>query len=231
MKDKFNLIFIVGCEGTGHNLFEECQLKPKPYTNLHELIMKYFNVNTSPTKQDKLKKSIFKITKKYIGTICKESASYPYGRPTNPLMSHDILSFYELFSEMPHVNLFFLVLTRNIIYSTLSAKRRFDPERSIIYSSRLQENCLNYINSQIQLIPREKYIIVELTNIQKNIEKFLKLFEEKSKIKISCNIKNIKVSDNSRYLKYKDYDYLVKYFNENRLKQYDFLTKNTFLIK
>ena len=37
MKNKFNLIFIIGCEGTGHHLFENCQLTPKPYYVLHKL--------------------------------------------------------------------------------------------------------------------------------------------------------------------------------------------------
>ena len=145
MKNKFNLIFIIGSEGTGHHLFEQCQLTPKPYTVLHKLIMTYFNINTSPTEQKEIKKNIYEITKNNIGVVCKESASFPYGRPTNPLMSHDILSFFELFNEMEHVNLFYVVLTRNIIFSTLSAKNRFDKNGSIVYSSRLQENCLSYI--------------------------------------------------------------------------------------
>ena len=96
-------------------------------------------------------------------------------------MSHDILSFYELFNSMPPVNLFLLVLTINIIFSTLSSKIRFDLNKSIIYLSRVQENCLNYINSQIQLITKQKYIIVELTNITNNIEIFEKLLEQKVK--------------------------------------------------
>ena len=143
--------------------------------------MTYFNVNTNPIKQQELKKNIYKLTKNNIGVICKESASFPRGRPINPLMSHDILSFYELFNSMPPVNLFLLVLTINIIFSTLSSKIRFDLNKSIIYLSRVQENCLNYINSQIQLITKQKYIIVELTNITNNIEIFEKLLEQKVK--------------------------------------------------
>jgi len=231
MKNKFNLIFIIGCEGTGHHLFKQCQLTPKPYTVLHKLIMTYFNINTSPTEQKEIKKNIYEITKNNIGVVCKESASFPYGRPTNPLMSHDILSFFELFNEMEHVNLFCVVLTRDIICSTLSSANRFDKNKTIVFSSRLQENCLNYINSQIQLIPKEKYIIVELTNIQKNIEKFINFIEQKSKIKICCNYNNnIRISDDSKYLTHKNYDYLVNYFNKNRLKQFNFLKENTYLI-
>jgi mannose/fructose/N-acetylgalactosamine-specific phosphotransferase system component IIB len=230
MKNKFNYIFIIGCEGTGHHLFENCELTHSPYTVLHNLIVKYFNINTTPTEQKKLKKNIYEITKNNIGAVCKESSSFPYGRPTNPLISHDILGFFELFNEMEHVNLFYVVLTRNIIFSTLSSSNRFDKNKSIVFSSRLQENCLNNINSQIQLIPKEKYIIVELTNIQKNIEDFIKIIEEKSKIKISCNYNNIRIADDSKYLTDKNYDYLVNYFNKNRLKQFKFLKENTFLL-
>ena len=212
MKNKFNLIFIIGCEGTGHHLFEQFQLTPKPYIVLHKLIMTYFNINTSPTEQKELKKNIYEIMKNNLGVVCKESASFPYNRPTNPLMSHDILDFFELFNEMEHVNLFYVVLTRNIIFSTLSSANRFDKNKSIVFSSRLQENCLNYINSQIQLIPKEKYIIVEITNLQKNIEEFIKVIEQKSKIKICCNYNNIRISDDFKYLTDKNYDYLVNYF-------------------
>ena len=183
------------------------------------------------SKKKILKKYIYEITKDNLGVVCKESASFPYGRPTNPLRSHDIYNFFQLFNEMEHVNLFYVVLTRNIIFSTLSSANRFDKNSSIIFSSRLQENCLIYINSQIQLIPKEKYIIVELTNIQKNIKKFIKIIEEKSKIKISCNYNNISICDDSKYLTDKNYEYLVNYFDKNRLKQFDFLKENTYLIQ
>ena len=230
MKNKFNLIFLVGVEGTGHHLFQNCcDLTPKPYFNLHKLLMKYFNINTTPEQQQILKQNIFHLTKANPGLVCKESCSFPFGRPANPLMSHDILEFFQLFNEMDHVNLFYVVLTRNIIYSTLSVKNRFDKDKSILFSSRLQENCLNYINNQIQLIPKEKYIIVELKNIQRNMEQFINVVEEKSLIKIPCNFNKVKVTDDSKYLTDNNYNYLVNYFNEKRLKQFNFLRENTHL--
>ena len=122
MRDKFNLIFIIGCEGTGHHLFEQCKLTLKPYKALHKLIMEYFNINTNPIKQKEIKTKIYNITKNNIGAVCKESCSFPYSRPKNPLKSLDILGFFELFNQMPHVNLFYIVLTRNIIFSTLLSK-------------------------------------------------------------------------------------------------------------
>ena len=230
MYNKFNLIFIIGCEGTGHHLYENLELTPKPYLEIHRLIMIYFNINTTPENKKEIKKEIYKITKNNLGGVYKESASFPYGRPTCTLSSHDIYEFFQLFNEMEHVNLFFVVLTRNIIFSTLSSKNRMDEHRSIIFSSRLQENCLIYINSQIQLIPKEKYIIVELDNIQKNIKEFIKILEERTNTKISCDFSNIRTSDNSKYLTDKNYQYLVNYFDINRLKQFDFLKKNTYLI-
>ena len=231
MKNKFNLIFIIGNEGTGHHLFEKCiSATPVPYSTLHKLIHKYFNVKTTPDEQSKIKIQINELTKNNIGTYCKESASFPFGRPADPLKSIDIFGFYELFSSMPHVNLFFVVLTRNIIYSTLSTKNRFDKNNSIFWAARLQENCLSYINNQIQLIPEENYIIVELSNIANNIKKFKIILEEKSKMNFKFNFNAVKISDNSKYFSNLYYDYLSKYFNETRLKQFDFLKNNTYLL-
>ena len=47
------------------------------------------------------------------------------------------------------------------------------------------------------------------------------------------NISNVDVSfgsDDSKYLTDKNYDYLVNYFNKNRLKQFNFLKENIYLI-
>ena len=231
MKDKFNLIFIIGNEGTGHHLFEKCiNATPKPYKILHKLIIKYFCVKTTPNEQREIKMEIYELTNNNLGSYCKESSSFPFGRPADPLKSIDILGFYELFNSMSHVNLFFLVLTRNIIYSTLSTKNRFDQNKSIFWAARLQENCLSYINNQIQLIPKKNYIIVELNNITNNISKFKNLLEERSKMNFKFNFNAVKLCDNSKYLSNLDYGYLCEYFNETRLKQFDFLKNNTYLL-
>ncbi len=227
--DKFNLLFIIGNEGTGHHLFNECKLENYPYERLHSLIKNYFNLYTTPEQQVSIKKKIFNLTKHNLGVVCYERASYPYGRPTNPLISHDILGFQDLFKNMNHVNLYYIVLTRNIIYSTLSSKTRFDVNKSIIYCSRMQEMCLTYINSQIQLLPKDKYIIVDLNNIQSNIKKFIEYIYSKSNIKIECNYSAITNSFDIKYLSHKDYNYLVNYFNDERLEQFKFLKENTIL--
>lgn len=233
MYNKFNLLTIIGIEGVGHHLFENaCDgLTENPYKELHKLIIEYFSIDTFPDRQLEIEADIYTLTANNIGCVCKESASFPYGRPVHILNSYNILSFYELFSRMPHVNLYFIVLTRNIIHSTLSSKVRFDPEKSIIYNVRLQEQSLNHINNQIQLIPNDKYIIVELTNIIDNIRQFTQLINERSGIYINFNINKIVRTDINKYLKHKDYQYLVDYFSDNRLKQFDFIKNNTYLFK
>ena len=55
MKNKFNLIFIVGNEGTGHHLFNHLKINFNS-NNLHKLIMTYFSVNTTPNQQEIIKK-------------------------------------------------------------------------------------------------------------------------------------------------------------------------------
>ena len=110
MRDKFNLIFIIGCEGTGHHLFEQCKLTPKPYKVLHKLIMEYFNINTNPIKQKEIKTKIYNITKNNIGAVCKESCSFPYSRPKNPLKSLDILGFLNYLIKCHMLTSFILFL-------------------------------------------------------------------------------------------------------------------------
>lgn len=230
MKDKFNLLFIIGNEGTGHSLFQHCDLQPDIYKELHDLIKRYFDYTLTPEQRDKSKTKIFSLTKENIGVVCKEWSSFPHGRPTNPMVSHDIYGFHQLFSQMEHVNVFYVVLTRNIIYSTLSSKNRFDEKKSIVVCARTQEMMLGYINSQIQLLPKDKYIIVELTNLQRNIKKFISLLKQRSQMNIACNYDGISVADDSKYLKDINYKYLVNYFDEYRLKQFKFLKENTHFI-
>tara|TARA_R110002020_G_scaffold243907_4_gene457497 strand:- start:122 stop:856 length:735 start_codon:yes stop_codon:yes gene_type:complete len=226
MKDKFNLLFIIGNEGTGHSLFHNCDLEPEPYKELHGLIKKYSNNKLLPKEREVFKEEIIELTKNNLGVVCKEWSSFPHGRPTNPMISHDIYGLHKLFGDMEHVNVFYLVLTRNILYSTLSSKNRFDKDESIIYCARMQEMMLSYINSQVQLLPKDKYLIIELTNFQKNIKKFFKLIYERCSMTIDCNYDNIIIADDSKYLKDCNYKYLVEYFDDNRLKQFKFLKDN-----
>jgi hypothetical protein len=231
MKDKFNLLFIIGNEGTGHSLFDYCDLEPEPYQRLHGLIKRYFNNDYLPIERDVFKRDIIELTKNNLGVVCKEWSSFPHGRPTNPMISHDIYGFHKLFSDMEHVNVFYIVLTRNIIYSTLSSKNRFDKDKSITYCARIQEMMLNYINSQVQLLPKDKYLIVEMTNIQKNIKQFIKLIHERCSMSIHCDYDDIIIANDRKYLKDRNYKYLVEYFDDNRLKQFKFLKDNTLFFK
>ena len=146
----------------------------------------------------------------------------------NPIFYYDILDFYNLFSSMEHINLFFIVNTRNIIETTISSITRFN--EPVIYSAKLQENSLIYINSQMQLIPKNKYIIVDFNNLRKNIKEFEKIFQEKSNINISFDIDKIKHIDKTKYIENIHYNYLKTHFNKTRLQQLKFLIDNTYVI-
>lgn len=227
MNNKCNIIFLLGIEGTGHHMYKEC-CNLKENKKLHKLLLKYTSINKNNDLQ-KIKKEIYSFTKNKLNKCFINRASFPYDRPTTPIQSYDILSLYELFSTINHVNFFFIINTRNIIYSTLSTHNRFDSHKNILWSSRLQENCLIYINSQIQLLPKEKFIIVDFLNCIQNIELFQKIIYEKSKIIISFNKKKINTPNDLKYLNDKNYLFLYNFFNNNRLKQFNFINNNKYI--
>jgi len=233
MKNKFNLIFLIGTEGSGHHFFKDC-CNIKEENPLHQSIFDYFT-SSDIKKKNLFERDIYEYTKKNIGKTHMERTSFPFGAFNkyneiyrDPIFYYDILEFYNLFSFMEHINLFFIVNTRDIIETTISTFTRFnDP---IIYSAKLQENSLIYINSQMQLIPKNKYIIIDFINLLKNVKDFEKIFQEKSNINISFNIDKIKHVDSTKYFKNIHYNYLKTYFNKSRLQQFKFLKENTHII-
>jgi|TARA_B110000008_G_C16961806_1_gene560455 hypothetical protein len=233
MKDKFNLIFLIGLEGSGHNFFKEC-CNIKEENPLHNLIFDYFNSSDLKNK-NLLEHSIYEYTKQNIGKNHMERTSFPYGTfnqynvlYNNAICYYDILEFYNLFNSMEHINLFFLVNTRDIIESSISTITRFN--YPVIYSAKMQENSLIYINSQMQLIPKNKYIIVDFKNLINNVKSFEKIFQEKANINISFNSDKIKQIYHSEYLINIHYNHLKTYFNTIRLQQFNFLRDNICII-
>lgn len=227
MASKYNLLFIIGSEGTGHHLFENMKYNTyKNYEDVRSLALKYFKSNNEHKKE--IKEEIYSITKKRIGKFCVESASYPFFRPLNVLNSIDIYSFYELFNSIEHVNLNLIILNRNIVNSTLSSYNRFDKSNklSIHDSVRIQEIMKIYISSQIQLIPSEKYIIVDLLDLQKNIKSFISLVGKKFNLNLDFKIDMLKISNENKYINDDNYEFVFNFFNQTRLKQFDFLEKN-----
>jgi hypothetical protein len=227
MDSKYNLLFIIGSEGTGHHLFENMKYDTyENYEDVRSLALKYFKSNDEHKKE--LKEEIYSITKKRIGKFCVESASYPFFRPLNVLNSIDIYSFYELFNSIEHVNLNLIILNRNIVNSTLSSYNRFDKSNklSIHDSVRIQEIMKIYISSQIQLIPSEKYIIVDLLDLQKNIKSFISLVGQKFNLNLDFKIDMLKISNENKYINDDNYEFVFNFFNQTRLKQFDFLEKN-----
>ncbi len=231
MNNKFNILFIVGCEGTGHHLFEHMVYDGisgnKEYRDIRELVLKYFKANNETKKI--IKNKIHKLTSERIGNLCIESASYPYFRPLNKLNSIDLYGYYELFKDMKQINLNFIVLNRDIKNSSLSAYNRFDKSNGLEINDavRIQEIMKNYINNQIQLIPKDKYIIVDLLDLQKNINSFRELVDKKFNLKIKFRNDKIKISNENKYNSDENYNYVCNYFNDTRLKQFKFFDENT----
>lgn len=173
-----NLIFLIGTEGSCHHLFKDtCS-----YTEdkqLHYLLLLYFSNTIEPDGRVNIKKLIKEYIAEHPDLNHIDRASFPYKRPIDNLTRFDIKQFYELFNDMENVNLFFIVCVRNIIYSTLSCFSKMDSSKSIIIETKLQEDSLLYINSQIQLLPSDKYIIVDYNNICENMELFEKKLQKK----------------------------------------------------
>ena len=55
-----------------------------------------------------------------------ERASFPYNRPFNPVLRYDMLE------SVPDLKYGFIVITRNIVDSTLSGWCRFDSKGDIV---------------------------------------------------------------------------------------------------
>ena len=64
MKNKFNLIFLIGTEGSGHHLFKDCCNVEEEYP-LHESIFNYFT-SSDIKRKNLLERDIYEYTKKIL---------------------------------------------------------------------------------------------------------------------------------------------------------------------
>ena len=263
-----NLVFLIGVEGSGHHLFGCCCTNKgndfwKFKSVLDKLLERYFDYNISIKTKLKLKNEITLHIKNNQNLELIITSSFPYNRPIDSLRRYDILEFYELFENNPYVNMFFVILVRDIVYSTLSAHNRFGKDvfnresivleakvlvrnimhatlsahnrfgkdvfnrESIVLEAKVQEDNLIYINSQIQLLPKNKYIIVQYNDICNNPSKFGKILQEKSNFNdLFFNAENVIKADDSKHINNKHYNYLCNYFNAKRLKQFEYINSN-----
>lgn len=222
-----NLFFLIGNEGSGHHLIKAIFpfLETQPF---HDMLSTYFDNTIDPEIKYYLKCHIndYVNNNKDINHI--DRASFPYGNPRNSVRRYDIKEFYDLFKDNSNVNLFFIVIIRNIIHSTLSAYRRCHNNKDIVLTAKMQEDNLIYINSQMQLIPNDNYIIVDYNDICDNINEFEIILQQKSNIKnLFLNKKKVKKSENIlKYCEHKHYTYLKTFFDTVRLKQFNFIYNN-----
>ena len=219
-----NILFLVGVCGTGHHLLAANKKNNFHNQTLSMLFHKYFDYNISPLEKNNVKKKILDFDN---FNLCI-AASFPYQTQTDALKYFNILEVFNLFQEMKNLNYYFLVLTRDIIYSTLSIYDRWtniSVKYSILRTKEIIENNLNIINNQIQILPKKCYMIVSYDNICNNFNKFKNDFKEKTKMNFFIENSNVKKSSKI-YENHPYFTLLKSYYTENNLKQFTFLYNN-----
>lgn len=217
-----NILFLIGNEGTGHHLFESfCSYKQNP--SLHGLLASYFSNEATPSRKSELRIKIEEFSKENPLLNHIERASFPHFRPLNCLQRHDIKEFYDLFKNNSDVNLFFVVCLRDIVHSTLSAWKRFDTFSSIALTAKTQEDSLIYINSQMQLLPEDGFLVAEYNSICQNVKGFEKIFKAKSRMKdIVFDPRGVHPSS-ANHDDHHHAPFLRNFFDRKRLSQFSFL--------
>lgn len=250
-----NFIFIIGASGSGTTLFLKIFSKLKDtivlggnYNNLQNYNNKYISLKnrinlTTKTlwdrkinyiEKDRAKKELFSIKNEieflnnsFKNIVYKRSTPFHKGDRYIP----DIFDIVDVFN-----NLKIIVLYREPEASTYSSLRRGFVD-NISYSAKICEEQLVLLTTKLQLIDKNKYIIINYENFCHNIDSYLK------KIAIFCNLDLVELLDVSKKininsenifrwkddLKIKDIDFLNKYFTERRKKQFDFLYKNSLI--
>ena len=237
-----NLFFLIAPEGCGHNLFEDACSYEQTF-DLHHLLMAYFDNEISLETKSNIKNNIHALVAANPNLNHIERSSFPYGYTyleanrgrtrdglRGPIRRYDVKEFYDLFSEIAEVNLFFIILTRNIVRSTLSTYERFHVpnwDNDIIWASKIHEDNWIYINSQAQLLPSRQRIIVDYDDVCANIKTFEISLQDLSGISdISFDESKVKQADHSKALSHPFYSHLENYFDKKRMSQFDFLKEN-----
>jgi hypothetical protein len=223
-----NLLFVIGLEGTGHHLFKDCcNYQENPI--LHDALLYYFHVNATEETRTRRKKEINSFIRSNKDSNVIERASFPYNLH-GTLQSYGIEEFYKLFSGNKDVNVFFTIVVRNIVYSTLSIhNRRLDHSvrRSVIDEAKVQEKYLTYINDQVQLLPSDRYMVVEYNDICNNAETFENILQKRSRFdNILFDAEKVKPPDDSKHIGNEHYACVVNYFTRERTKHFDHLMSN-----
>jgi hypothetical protein len=218
-----NLLFLIGLEGTGHHLFKDCcNYRENP--ELHYLLVLYFDKGATEETRSQLKEGINSIVQRNKGLNVIERASFPYNDGAGTEQSYSIEEFYKLFSENPDVNVFFTVIIRNIVYSTISIHNRTNRGRSVIDEAKVQEKYLTYINNQVQLLPAHRYMVVTYNDICRNIKAFEKVLQKRSNFNnIFFDAEMVKPVDDSKHLRSNHYNRLSQYFTREHTKSFDYL--------
>ena len=236
------VLFLVGVEGTGHHLFlSACNYQEG--AKAHGLFLNAFDTLSMPetikSEREKLKLCISSASNfRHI-----ERASFPYNRPFNPLMRYDILEFQQILESVP-VRYGFIVLTRNIVDSTLSSWRRFDyncktarlnsgeqlRSVSLYEAAKAQESNTLYIQSQAKLINESKRVILSYEDMILNPENIA------PRVNYALGIDDFevdasKVSAPRPKESSPNRDFLENFFCPQRLSQFQFLNQNVTSLK
>ena len=226
-----NLLFLIGLEGTGHHLFKDCcSYQEDPH--LHYLLVLYFDKGTTEEARPILKDGINSFVRNHKNSNIIERASFPYYDALGGEQFYDIEEFYKLFSENPDVNVFFTIVVRNIVCSTLSIHNRpgrikDSRGRSVIDEAKIQERHLKYINNQVQLLPTDKYVVVTYNDICRNIKALEKILQDRSHFNdLFFDEKKIRPADDTKHIRSKHFNNLTNYFTRERTKCFDYLISN-----
>lgn len=238
------VLFLVGVEGTGHHLFlSACNYQER--FQAHSLFLDAFNTLSTPeairSSKGKLKRFLCNQSPNFRHI---ERASFPYNRPFNPLLRYDILEFKQILESVPGLKHGFIVITRNIVDSTLSSWSRFDcntkstrfnsgeQERSIsLYeAAKAQESNTLYIQSQMKLIDESKRVILSYEDMIQNPENITLRVREALDID-DFQVDPSKVCAPHPKESSPNRDFLEKFFCSQRLSQFQYLKQNTTNLK
>ena len=232
------VLFLVGVEGTGHHLFlSACNYQEG--AKAHGLFLNAFDTLSMPetikSEREKLRRFLYHQSSNFRHI---ERASFPYNRPFNPLMRYDILEFQQILESIPELRYGFIVITRNIVDSTLSSWRRFDynckPTRlnsgeqlrsvSLYEAAKAQESNTLYIQSQIKLIDESKRVILSYEDMAENPENITLRVNDALGID-DFQVDASKVCAPRPKESSPNRDFLENFFCSQRLSQFQFLSK------
>jgi hypothetical protein len=232
---------LVGVEGTGHHLFESaCNYQQDPQT--HNLFVCAFDTLSKPEELTESKEALRSFLRNKSHKFRHiERTSFPYNRPFNPILRYDIMEVKQMLESIPDLKHSFIVITRNMVDSTLSSWNRFDSNGEIVVgqhhskatgrsvslyeAAKAQESNTLYIQSQIQFIDKSKKIILSYEDMTRRPDDIA------PKVRKALGIDDFEIDPSKIHLPRPREDssnraFLETFFCPQRLSQFQYLKDN-----